>query len=131
MTTPDPKAQVQTWRKEIAVELAAAREEIAKLTAAHEEASTDARAAADQHRELEQSLASAFSERPAGFAKETLAAPLAIRLRDHGQEVKAAQSRRDRAAIDLKTARRQVDELEHALRQIDALLAPAADEKAA
>ncbi|MFZ1905222.1 MAG: hypothetical protein WAU56_07505 [Steroidobacteraceae bacterium] len=122
MTTPDySKAQVAAWRKEIAGELVEAREELAQLRAADEEASAAARAAEIQHRELEQTLARTFVARPAGFPVETLAAPLAIRLQGHAQELKDAQSRQSRAAMDLKAAHGRIADLELALRQLGRL----------
>jgi hypothetical protein len=121
--TPETKTQITAWRDEIASELDQARNALSELQSSRETATTSARTATAAHRDLEQSLA-AITDAPRGYASQTLAIPLTVRLQQHMEDLKTTQGKQIRAHGDAEVARRKVLELEKALSQVNQLLAP-------
>jgi hypothetical protein len=122
MTTPDPKAHVLSWGKEILEELEAAKDEIPPLVKAHEDATTAAREAVEFRDALEHLLG----------VEITRAEPaIHIRWDDHRRDVKDAKSRQVMAAAALEATRAKVASLQRALEQIDRVVPPAESEETA
>jgi hypothetical protein len=115
-----PKEVLAGWRAEIAGELEEARKALPALEAEHQSALA---AAAD--------VAAEYAGVQKMVGDMRLAGPLALRTALHLTEVETARRKQSATGAALHNAREEIGKLERSLKQIDALLPPAAEEKAA